>query len=217
MEKKKTVRKIDYLRGVNEVTLRSSEQATTCAVTNGQVRHWSNAILNRRRWSSDAKAAQRQSDDAMRKVSHMKACLIAGLFLTLGGCGAAPTLRVMAEGTSPDVSDTRESLLKRPPNGEEVSLPIRCPESLGAAHVWLGLGRKKIDLKIACAVHLPGARATPASNLERHTLTFNGVLPRRGKGAVESLHCPKNAGLIDIKVILNKHDYLGTVECASEE
>jgi hypothetical protein len=145
----------------------------------------------------------------------MKIWLTVGTFLVLSGCGAAPTLRVMAEGASPDVADTRKSQLKRPPKGEELLLPIDCPGDLGAARVWLGLRSRKIDLKIDCAVPLPteGDPSTPGS--ETQTITFDGTLPRRGNGVVESLQCPGRGGFIEVRVTLNKDDYRGAARCAT--
>lgn len=145
----------------------------------------------------------------------MKIGLTVGLVLMLSGCGAAPTLRVMAEGASPDASDTRKSQLKRPPKGEELLLPIDCPGDLGAARVWLGLRSKKIDLEIDCAVPLPTAGEPSPSSTEPLTLTFDGELPSRGEGVVESLHCPQRGGLVEVKVTLNEDDYRGVAQCAT--
>lgn len=153
----------------------------------------------------------------------MKEWLTTGLLLALSGCGAAPTIRVIAEGASPDLSDTHASRVSRPARGEELSLPIDCPDNLGAARVWLGLRSKKVELKIECAVPLPGANeptadetargASSASSSETHTITFEGVLPRRGSGVVESLRCPQDGGFIEVRINLNKDDYHGTARC----
>src|SRR5690606_10514872 len=113
-----------------------------------------------------------------------------------------------------DLSDTRESHLKRPASGEEWSLPINCPGDLGAARAWLGLRSKKIHLKIDCAVPVPNAADTAALDTETRAPTFNGALPRRGNGVVVPLSCSEREGLIEIKLTLGKDDYRGVAKCA---